>query len=113
MNAALRPRLLLAATLVFLAGLITFAPPGLCPCWLLADAQHLHPHPGGHPERPHSHGYLFDLSMSGMPAVAEPTLLPAATLILALALAARWRTVVQLALPYRPWAPPPQTPPPR
>ncbi len=113
MSTALRPRLALAAILVCLAGLMALAQPGICPCWLLADVEHLHPHPAGHPERPHSHGYLSDLFMSGMPAVAEPTLVPAATLILALALAARWRTVSELSPAYWVWAASPRRLPPR
>jgi hypothetical protein len=113
MKAAARPRLVIAATLVFLAGLTAFAQPGFCPCWLLADVHDIHPHPAGHPQRPHSHGYLFELFMSGVPAVAEPALVPAATLILALALAAGWRIVGALELFPQPWVPPPQTPPPR
>ncbi len=37
-----------------------FAQPGLPSCWLEQKACEAHPHPDGHPERPHSHGYLFD-----------------------------------------------------
>jgi hypothetical protein len=113
MNVAARPRLVIVATLVFLAGLMTFDQPGLCPCWLIADVHDIHPHPDGHPERPHSHGYLFDLFLSGLPAVAEPALVPAATLILALALAARWHTPGVLNYFPQSWATPPEPPPPR
>jgi hypothetical protein len=54
MNAAVRPRLVVAAVFIFLAGLTTFAQPGICPGCLIGDVHNLHPHPGGHPERPYN-----------------------------------------------------------
>ena len=41
--------------------LTAFMPPGVCPCWLMFDPAHHHPHFDGHPEQPHSHEYLLDL----------------------------------------------------
>ncbi len=45
---------------VFWAIYTIFAQPGLPSCWLERKACEVHPHPDGHPERPHSHQYLFD-----------------------------------------------------
>ncbi len=50
-------RLVLTVTLqAVLASFLTVTPPGLCPCWLL---DHIHPHPFGHADLPHSHDYLL------------------------------------------------------
>lgn len=57
-------RWLLVLALVLLATLTAFAQPGLCPCWLMADVAQYHPHPDGHPEKPHAHHYLNDLFQS-------------------------------------------------
>lgn len=60
---------------------LVLTPPGVCPCWLMFDPAEHHPHPDGHPERPHTHDYLLDYFRS-QTAVAVPDLsLPAALLI--------------------------------
>ncbi len=53
-----------------------FAQPGLPPCWLERKACEVHPHPDGHPERPHSHGYLFE-DMQAAGAAIPQTITPA------------------------------------
>jgi hypothetical protein len=79
----------------------------------MGDLADFHPHPGGHPERPHSHAYLFEMFLSGTAAILGPALLPAASLILALALAAHWRRLAELSWPAWSWMARPLTPPPR
>lgn len=49
---------------VFLAGYLSLAQPGICSCWLLQDVRHVHPHPAGHADQPHSHDYLFEMFAS-------------------------------------------------
>lgn len=106
-------RLSLAAALVLLASLMAVAPPGLCPCWLIRDVRDYHPHFDGHPERPHSHDYLFEMFPTGTTALAEPNLLPASSLIVLLALALLWHSRRDAALYGRIIVPAPLTPPPR
>ena len=113
MGTNMRSRLLVAGMLVFLAGLTAFTQPGLCPCWLIKDVRYNHPHFDGHPERPHNHNYLFEMFPAGTAVLAEPELVPAAGLILALALAALWLTVTDAAATARAWVLPPLIPPPR
>jgi hypothetical protein len=48
-----------------------FAQPGLPSCWLERIACESHPHPDGHPERPHSHQYLFDDMQAAGAAIPE------------------------------------------
>ncbi len=113
MAAHTRARLSLAAVLVFLAGLTALAQPGLCPCWLIGDVRTHHPHFDGRPERPHHHNYLFEMFPAGAAVLAEPNLLPAASLILLLGLAVLWQSRHVAAIFSRPWAALPVTPPPR
>ncbi len=101
------------ALLIFLAGFMALAQPGLCPCWLVRDVRLYHPHPGGHPERPHSHGYLLELFNAESAAVASPLPIPARTLILFLALSTVWWCIGGYAPALTGWASPPSTPPPR
>ena len=105
-------RLTLALPL-FLAGYLTLAQPGLCPCWLMADVLKYHPHPFTHPERPHPHGYLFEIFNAESAAVAPPLPLPARTLILALALSGLWLWIGSHTAIVANWMAPPPTPPPR
>jgi hypothetical protein len=113
MAANARSRLSLMAVLVFLAGFTALAQPGLCPCWLIGDVRDYHPHFNGRPQRPHHHNYLFEMFPAGAAVLAEPTLLPAASLILLLGLAALWQSRRDAVIFSRPWAPLPFTPPPR
>jgi hypothetical protein len=113
MVATARSRLSLVAILVFLAGLTALAQPGLCQCWLIGDVRGHHPHFDGRPERPHGHNFLFEMFPSGTAVVAEPGLLPAASLILLLGLAVLWQTRRDAAILSLRWAPLPLTPPPR
>ena len=113
MAARIQARLSVVALLVFLAGLTALAQPGLCPCWLASDVREFHPHFDGHPERPHSHGYLFEMFPAGVAVLAEPRLAPAASLILALVLAAMLQARTEAEIFSRPWAPLLLTPPPR
>lgn len=79
------------ALFVFLVSLTALAQPGLCPCWLMIDAQKYHPHPGNDPEREHKHAYLADLFNADSVAVEPLTAVPISMLIaLAMALAL-WR----------------------
>jgi hypothetical protein len=108
-----RSRVFLVAILVFLASLTAFAQPGLCPCWLIEDVGEVHPHFDRHPERPHAHNYLFEMFPAGTAVLAEPGLLPAASLILLLGLAALWQPRHDATIFSRARAPLPLTPPPR
>jgi len=106
-------RRLTLALLLFLAGYLTLAQPGLCPCWLIADVQKYHPHLFAHPERPHPHGYLFEIFNAESVAVAPPLPIPARTLILASAISSLWWHIGSHAFSVADWAAPPPTPPPR
>lgn len=68
---------------VFLAIYMSFAQPGIPPCWLKARACEIHVHLSKqHEETPHPHDYLFDLSKTNSVPVL-PTLLVPISLILA------------------------------
>ena len=99
--------------LVFLASLIAVAPPGLCPCWLIADVRTYHPHPNGRPERPHPHNYLFELFHSQTAAASPEPLIAIRDLVLALIGTGVWRRLSRQARPAHGWVMPPPTPPPR
>ena len=101
------------ALLIILAAFVALAQPGLCPCWLFADVGKYHPHPDGHPERPHSHAYLFELYNSQTVASTPSLPTPARTLILFLVLSTVWWCVGNYAPSLTSWASPPSTPPPR
>jgi hypothetical protein len=76
-------RLVLGLLAVFLS----LAQPGLPACWLQAQSCRVHPHFSAEQERmPHSHDYLFDLSITtGAPALPVPVI-PVTLLIALLAL---------------------------
>jgi len=103
----LRPALIIAILFV------TFMPPGLCPCWLMRDVRALHPHPGGFPERPHRHDYLFEIFQSQPAAEVELATNPVGMLIEQLLNNSLWqaRQVSTLFIPG--WHALPPTPPPR
>jgi hypothetical protein len=54
-------KIAVVSILLWVALLTGLMPPGVCPCWLMPDPAHQHPHPGGHSDQPHSHDYLLDL----------------------------------------------------
>lgn len=99
--------------LVTLVSLTALAPVGLCPCWLVADVRTFHPHPDGHPERPHGHGYLFEMFDAQSVAIVAVALIPAHELVRLLAQDSLWQQVIGLTLGAAGWIPPPFEPPPR
>lgn len=105
-------RLFLAFCL-FLAIFIAFTPPGVCPCWLMADPGHNHPHLDGHPEKPHRHDYLIDLFQSQAIVAAPLALMPLSLLIALLAANSLWRRLSQTWAFTPGWNALPITPPPR
>jgi hypothetical protein len=96
-----------------LAGYMALAQPGICACWLLKDVQHVHPHLDAHPERPHSHDYLFQISSAQTITTAPPTPEPALRLIDLLSLTGLWRPFSSYAPLQVAWSPVMETPPPR
>jgi hypothetical protein len=60
--------------IIFWALFTFFAQPGTPACWLEKTACEAHPHPDGHPERPHSHQYLFDDTQSTSSTVPQRTI---------------------------------------
>jgi hypothetical protein len=101
------------AFILFLIGLTAWTPPGLCPCWLIAEIERYHPHPAGDPERQHAHDYLFEIFQAENPAIAALSFLPAQAFLLLLALGSLWRRVGSQRLLNVSWEPSPSTPPPR
>jgi len=97
----------------FLAVFIAFAQPGVCPCWLMPDPAHQHPHVGANPDEPHSHGYLFDLFQAQTVAAAPLTLVPASIVTALQAASELWRPLHTLSLPANGWSFAPPVPPPR
>ena len=106
-------RLLVVAAGIFLAPYLALTPAGLCPCWLMLEPAEFHPHPSGHPERPHDHRYLFDLFQSQTVAAAPLALLPAGLLIALQAASGLRRPLPDELLHGAGWTPLPATPPPR
>lgn len=108
------PLVSLAAAVSFLLiGLLPLARPGLCPCWMFADPQAFHPHPYGHAEVPHDHGYLFDMSPS-VPAQPPPPLLSPQEIVERLrAQGDLWSRSGVAVVGGVEWSTPPATPPPR
>ena len=104
-------QLLTFLILTLLAGYLTLTQPGLCPCWLMAGADH--PHPAGAASGPHGHGYLVDLFQAESPAALPPVVLPAAMLAMLLGAGGLWLPPHPRAVPSGGWNAPPQTPPPR
>ena len=73
----------------------------------------VHPHPFGHPEIPHSHEYLFDMS-NGLVAVVTPFELDAAaTLIALMAMTNLWVLLSDQTFFIQGKEPVPELPPPK
>jgi hypothetical protein len=103
----LRPTLM--AVILFVA----LMPPGLCPCWLMHDVRAFHPHPGGFPERPHRHDYLFDIFQSQQAADMEIMPNPVGMLIEKLLNGSVWQARDMFKVSALNWQSAPPTPPPR
>ena len=101
------------ALLILLAALTAFTPPGLCPCWLVADVARYHPHPDGHPEKPHAHNYLNDLFQSQVIVIATLTFITARMLIAILESQMRYALIHGDAAIPRGWIAVLEPPPPR
>jgi len=84
--------------LVGLSLWLSLAQPGLCPCWMLADVTHHHPHPAGNAHKPHSHDYLWELFRATLASVA-PQVLSALALMLACLAACLWRRLLASGCP--------------
>lgn len=103
---------MLRLALAVCVALVALAPPGLCPCWLIADVRHIHPHPSGEPDRPHPHDYLFEMFQTQPAHTSEPPLHPTA-LIEHLKDRSVWQAVGDYARVISGWSAAPPTPPPR
>jgi hypothetical protein len=104
------PLALSIALQAVLAGVLTFAQPGICPCWMLNG---VHPHPFAHPELPHDHGYLFWYYSSGT-AQTAPELSSGDDVHARLrSLSNQWSEANEPLLGAALWAAPPSIPPPR
>jgi hypothetical protein len=60
------------------------APPGLCACWLNPQVKTYHPHLFRQAGKPHSHDYLFQMSMGNTGNAAPAATQPADVLIMLL-----------------------------
>jgi hypothetical protein len=100
-------------SLIVVSLLVTLMPPGLCPCWLMEDVRALHPHPGGFPDSPHDHDYLFEIFQAQPVAAAELTPNPVGALIEQLLGGSVWHTRRSSVLWAPAWHSSPPTPPPR
>ena len=98
---------------VFIIALTALTQPGLCPCWLMIDIHAHHPHPDGHPDRPHSHDYLDDLFSAGTPALVTLNLVTAHSLLALLALGSLWQANANERLTASGWIMRLEPPPPR
>jgi hypothetical protein len=96
----------------FMAGFMSLAQPGICPCWLLNDVHDIHPHPAGHPEIPHSHDYLFAMFASAPALPPSLPLEPPSVLLDLASLRGVWRNHAEADLGQASTGPPPPTPPP-
>jgi hypothetical protein len=99
---------------LFLGLFIAFTPPGVCPCWLMEDPAHTHPHPDGHPEKAHNHGYLFNLFQTQTSAAGPiMTLLPVSLLLALLVASGLWRQLIHVPTFAAGWTAAPLSPPPK
>lgn len=80
-------------TLVGLSLWLSLAQPGLCPCWMLSDLEHNHPHPSGHSHEPHAHDYVWELFRASLASVA-PQVFSALALMLASLAACLWQALL-------------------
>jgi hypothetical protein len=79
----------------------------------MVDVAPYHPHPDGHPERPHTHSYLFDLFQS-QSVVLLPLVLDAISALMALVAASGLKRRVAVSVSFiAGWAPAVALPPPR
>ncbi len=106
-------RSLVIAASLFFAVYLALTPPGLCPCWLMAEPDKFHPHPSGRPERPHGHDYLFDLFQSQTLSAIPLAITPARLLIERQSGDGLWRPLAAPMFFTGGWASSPLTPPPR
>ncbi len=104
---------MLRLTLIVVVLFVSLMPPGLCPCWLMRDVRALHPHPGGFPERPHRHDYLFEIFQSQPAAEVELATNPVGILIEHLLTDSLWQARQDSAVFAPGWRALPPTPPPR
>jgi hypothetical protein len=90
-----------------------FAQPGLPPCWLMAHSCSIHPHPGGHPEIPHSHNFLSDLAQAYTDGVAPALPVPIRLLIASIYMTLLFFLNQNERLIGTGWVSSPEPPPPR
>lgn len=68
--------------ILFWAGWLVLTQPGLPSCWLELDPCEVHVHFGDeHAGKPHSHGYLFDMSKAQTAAGLPVHVIPASLLL--------------------------------
>jgi hypothetical protein len=89
------------------------APPGICSCWLLRDAAHIHPHVIDPGSGEHPHDDMFELFGARADARVTTALTPVAVLLASLSAAPPWRRAGASAWVYPQWSPEPTHPPPR
>ena len=104
---------LMLVLLFALAMSTAIAPVGLCACWLNPDLETVHPHLFGQADRPHSHDYLYQISLATMADVLPVSVILAAALIALLGLAPLWWAVDRPAANQVFWQVRPPLPPPR
>lgn len=110
-------RLLPSVTLVFMAGYLCVAQPGMCPYWMIGDVSILSGAPANaeharhHPQHNHNQNRDFFLATTA-PAMPQ-VILTAAALLALLAGAARLESVFERRLIASDWQPSPLSPPPR
>jgi hypothetical protein len=95
------------------AAYMALAQPGLGPCWMLAEVRRFHPHPFSHPEQPHGHDYLMDLSFSSSSQPAPAILSPGDFLEGLGSLRDLWAGAIPPIAGSPLWSPLPSPPPPR
>jgi hypothetical protein len=101
---------------LLLAGLLALtvlAQPGLCPCWLIANVEDIHPHRAGNASRPHDHEYLFEMFPSQPAAVLDLAPNPVGRLIEHLLNSSMWQASGKNDVRALAWSHAPPTPPPR
>ncbi len=99
--------------LACLLALTVLAQPGLCPCWLIANVEDIHPHRAGNANRPHDHEYLFEMFPSQLAAVLDLAPNPVGRLIEHLLNSSVWQASGENDVLAFVWSQAPPTPPPR
>ena len=93
---------------------MSLAQPGLPSCWLEAQACESHPHFGPHhAASPHTHDYLFDLTLTSAAQGLPIFLIPLSLLIEILLLSLLLRGTANSAVFEQAWFSPLEPPPPR